>query len=67
VLTWVTRETGRQVVFTDPALHARLGGERIAGELRIGPLDALEIVPRLYGLVARVDGGTLFLEAADAG
>ncbi|HEX2464307.1 MAG TPA: FecR family protein, partial [Thermoanaerobaculia bacterium] len=67
VLTWVTRETGRQVVFADPALHARLGGERIAGELRIGPLDALEIVPRLYGLVARVDGGTLFLEAADAG
>ncbi|HEX2466077.1 MAG TPA: FecR family protein, partial [Thermoanaerobaculia bacterium] len=36
VLTWVTRETGRQVVFADPALHARLGGERIAGELRIG-------------------------------
>ena len=65
MLAWVTRETGREVVFADPAVHARLGGERITGELLVGPLAALEIVPRLYGLVGRVDGGTLFLAAVN--
>ncbi len=65
VLAWVMRETGREVVFADPAVHARLGDQRITGELILGPLAALEIVPRLYGLVGRVDGGTLFLAAAN--
>jgi hypothetical protein len=66
VLAWVTRETGRDVIFTDAAVHARVGNERIAGELRVTPLEAVEIVPRLYGVVARVDGGTVLLETPNA-
>jgi len=52
------------VEFVDPAVHARAGAERIAGELVLTPAEAAEIVPRLYGLSSRADRGTLFIEAA---
>jgi hypothetical protein len=61
----VGRETGRRVEFVDRALQARVGAERIAGELVLTPGQAADIVPRLFGLTSRVDEGTLFVEAAN--
>lgn len=61
-LAWIGRETGCRVVWPDPALHDRAAGERLAGALALGPAKAAEIVPRLFGLEARILDGTILIE-----
>ena len=51
-LVWLSRETGRAVTFADPESRARLGAERIEGELPLAPTEAMQIVPRLFGLTS---------------
>ena len=63
-LAWIGRETGRRVVWSDPALHDRAAGERLAGALALGPAEAAELVPRLFGLEARMLDGTILIEEA---
>jgi ferric-dicitrate binding protein FerR (iron transport regulator) len=58
-LTWVARETGYRVAWLDPTLETGSGTERIIGTLVLRPLEAATLVPRLFGLDARVEAGTL--------
>jgi hypothetical protein len=64
-MAWMARETGSVVTFADPALAARIGSERIDGELKLQPGQALEIVPRLFGLTLRTEPGAIVLETAN--
>ena len=58
-LAWIARETGYTVAWPDAALHSRAGAERIVGELVLRPSEAVTILPRLFGLAARLENGTL--------
>jgi hypothetical protein len=53
------------VTFADPESRTQLGAERIEGELLLAPTQALEIVPRLFGLATRIEAGTIVLEEAN--
>jgi ferric-dicitrate binding protein FerR (iron transport regulator) len=62
ILDWAARETGREVRLGDPAARAALG-EVFAGTLASPrPAEVLDGVLATFGLRARVDGGTLWVE-----
>jgi len=64
-LTWVSRETGLQVRFTDPSLAATASQVELHGTLRDLPPDqTLSAVLPTCGLHSRVAGGTLVLSPA---
>ncbi|MDX1645281.1 MAG: hypothetical protein R3244_13075, partial [Thermoanaerobaculia bacterium] len=63
-LTWVSRETGREVRFADPVLAAEASTVRLHGSIAgLRPDEALEAVLPTCGLVHRFTAGTLLIEA----
>lgn len=63
-LSWVSRETGREVRFADAALAETATVVRLHGSIAgLRPDEALEAVLPTCGLTHRLDAGTLLIEA----
>ncbi len=63
LLTWIGRETGLEVRYTDPAVRSAMARETLHGRLGWTRPDRLaDAVLPAFGLEARVEGGSLVVE-----
>lgn len=63
LLTWVARETGRELHFHSSSARDLAASDRLVGLDRVGPLQALQFVPVISDLRYQVDGQTIEVSA----
>lgn len=59
LLTWIARETGRELRFESSTARNLAASDRLVGLDRVGPLQALEYVPLISDLRYEIDGAVI--------